>query len=84
MNLNSEMTIVLEGHTNGVFPSTEVDEVLSESRAKVIKSYLTENGIDPNRIQIKGWGCNKQIYPTPFDETEEGFNRRVEINIVKF
>jgi hypothetical protein len=27
---------------------------------------------------------NKEIYPIPETEEEEGFNRRVEINIVNF
>ena len=83
LQLNPKVEIVLEGHTNGIYPSTTVDMQLSESRAVVIKKMLTDKGIDSTRISIKGFGSTKEIYQMPLTEEEEGFNRRVEINIVK-
>jgi len=84
MNINKNIQVRLEGHTNGFYPSTEVDLTLSENRAKTIKNYLVENGIDPARFTVEGFGCTKLIYPAAKDEFEEGFNRRVEIFITKF
>jgi len=84
MNLNKNIEIICEGHTNGFYPSTEVDEELSENRAEVIKNYLISYGISADRIQIKALGCTKLLYPLPENEIEEGFNRRVEINITKY
>ncbi len=84
MQLNPKIEILLEGHTNGLYPSTEVDMVLSENRSKTVKKYLTDNGIAPERIEVRGLGSEHEVYPTPRTEEEEGFNRRVEVNFVKF
>ncbi len=84
MMLNPNMTITLEGHTNGFYPSTEIDTKLSENRARSIKNYMIESGVDGNRITITGFGCNRLMYPAAKDEVEEGYNRRVEISITKF
>jgi len=83
MQLNKKIEIVLEGHTNGIYPSTYVDQQLSTNRAEKVKRYFVEKGIDESRITVKGFGSTKEIYPTPENEKEEGYNRRVEINIVK-
>ncbi len=84
MQLNPKTEVILEGHTNGLYPSTEVDLVLSETRSKIVKTYLTDNGIAPERIEVRGYGSEHEVYPTPRTEEEEGFNRRVEVNFVKF
>ncbi len=84
MKLNSKAKVVLEGHTNGLFPSTDVDFKLSSDRANVIKKYLTDNGIDAARIETEGMGSKNEIYPIPETEEEEGYNRRVEIRITDF
>jgi len=84
MKLNLQAEIVLEGHTNGLFPSTEVDFELSDERAAVIKKYLVDNGVDASRIGTEGMGSKNEVYPIPETEEEEGFNRRVEVNILRF
>jgi len=84
MTLNQNIMIRVEGHTNGFYPSTSVDETLSENRAKEIKQYFVDKGIDASRISIKGFGSTKLMYKTPEDETQEGFNRRVEFYILKY
>ncbi len=81
---NPGMEIILEGHSNGFYPSTEVDQKLSEGRANFVRQYLIDKGIDAHRISIKGFGSNHLMYPKATDENEELFNRRVEINILKF
>lgn len=84
MQLNEKAEVILEGHTNGLYPSTDIDYELSTERSEVIKKYLVENEIDASRIKTEGMASNKEIYPIPETEEEEGFNRRVEINIVNF
>ncbi len=84
MNKNPKVAVTLEGHTNGLYPSTDIDMQLSGKRAIVVKELLEEKGIDENRIQIKGYGSTKKIYPIPEDEEQEGANRRVEIFFDRF
>ena len=83
MILNPEITIEIEGHSNGFYPSTEIDQRLSEGRAQTVKDYFVERGINANRIYIHGNGCKQMLFPYPTNEKEEGFNRRVEIFITK-
>lgn len=54
---------------------------LSEERAKVIQSYLINQGIDPTRMQIKAWGGKKPVYEE--DHTLAQANVRVEIEILE-
>ncbi|OQY03590.1 MAG: hypothetical protein B6I20_04705 [Bacteroidetes bacterium 4572_117] len=84
MEQNKQMEIVLEGHSNGFYPSTDVDKILSENRAEVVKNWLVNKGLDAKRVGIKGLGSNKMIFPYAENEKEESANRRVEIFIVKF
>jgi len=83
MTLNKNIIIKLEGHSNGFYPSTEIDQRLSEGRAQTVKDYFIERGIDANRIKTHGNGCKQMLFPYPTNENEEGFNRRVEIFITQ-
>jgi outer membrane protein OmpA-like peptidoglycan-associated protein len=84
LNQNQQLEIILEGHSNGFYPSNDVDKALSESRAEKVKDYLVDKGVDEKRIGIKGLGSNKMIYPYAENEKQESANRRVEIFIVKY
>lgn len=84
MQQNEKLEIILEGHSNGFYPSTEVDQNLSEGRAEVVKNWLIENGIEPSRLASRGFGSEHMLFPMAQDELEEGMNRRVEFYIVKF
>jgi len=81
---NKQMEIILEGHSNGFYPSNDVDKFLSEDRAERIKNWLVNKGLDANRIGTRGLGSNKMVFPYAENEKEESVNRRVEIFIVKF
>jgi outer membrane protein OmpA-like peptidoglycan-associated protein len=83
MQKNSKLEIILEGHSNGFYPSTEIDIDLSVKRAENVKKWLVDNGISADRIKTKGLGSEKMLYPMAQDEKEEQMNRRVEINISK-
>lgn len=66
----------LEGHTDDV-GSRQFNQKLSVDRAKAVKTWLVNNGIDANRLAVKGFGFDK---PIATNSTEEGRqrNRRVE------
>ncbi len=84
MEQNKQIEIILEGHSNGFYPSNDVDKILSEDRAEIVKNWLINKGLDANRIGLRGMGSNKMIFPYAENEKEESANRRVEIFIEKF
>jgi len=54
---------------------------LSKERAKVIHRYLLHQGIDKKRVDFKGWGGKKMIYP-PIGPLGKQ-NARVEIEVLE-
>jgi len=76
---NPSITIEIGGHTDNV-GSFEYNKELSERRAAVVVSFLTNNGIEPNRLSAKGYSFDK---PIASNETDEGRakNRRTEFKI---
>jgi general secretion pathway protein A len=79
-NLSPDYEIVIRGYTDNV-GSYRFNENLSRSRAKIVKRYLVEKGIEPERIETIGMGESDPLVP---NETPEGraVNRRVEIELV--
>jgi outer membrane protein OmpA-like peptidoglycan-associated protein len=76
------MRVRIEGHADGDATTREkipAEANLKESkrRADAVKKYLTDNGIDPARLETHGFGGTK---PISQDGSEEGRvrNRRVE------
>ena len=53
---------------------------LSRLRSSTIKRFLTSNGVDKNRIKIKGWGGRRMIHKEHSPLAE--YNIRVEIEIL--
>ncbi len=82
MQAYENMEIRVEGHTNGCYGGIESSTRLSIARAESVKNYLSKNGISADRVEIKGWGCSKMLYPFPEDESQSRLNRRVEIKIL--
>ncbi len=74
------MQIEVSGHTDNV-GSMSYNQVLSESRAAVVKEYLVQNGISAKRIVSVGKSFKQ---PIASNETDEGrqLNRRTEIKII--
>jgi outer membrane protein OmpA-like peptidoglycan-associated protein len=54
---------------------------LSEERAKVIREFLIESGIEKERMQIKAWGGKKPVHDKRSAKAQE--NVRVEIEILE-
>ncbi len=54
---------------------------LSNERAEVIKDYLVHHGVDPERMEIKGWGGKKMIHDKHSNRAKK--NVRVEVEILE-
>ncbi len=78
---NKDIRIEVGGHTNGVPPSHEWCDELSESRAKSVTEYLVLRGIEEGRIEYKGYGKRKPI-ASNFTPAGRKQNQRVEIRIL--
>jgi outer membrane protein OmpA-like peptidoglycan-associated protein len=77
-----ELTKVsIEGHTDSQ-DTKKRNKKLSEKRAKAVKAYLVDHGVEAKRLTTKGFG---EDVPIAGNDTPEGRfeNRRVEFRIVK-
>ncbi len=73
--------IEISGHTDNV-GSENANQVLSESRAKAVVSYLITQGISASKLTFKGYGST-----TPFTKNDtpanRQLNRRTEFKILE-
>lgn len=74
---NPKTRIMIEGHTDNT-GSDNLNQSLSENRAKAIKAEIVKKGIDAGRIETIGYGASK---PVADNKTADGRtqNRRVTI-----
>jgi OOP family OmpA-OmpF porin len=81
MNANADYNLIVNGHTDNLGNWLQ-NRWLSHKRARSVKAYLVEKGIDKSRINAVGYGQSK---PIANNETEEGRakNRRVEFRMYK-
>lgn len=74
-------TIVqIEGHTDST-GAASFNQTLSENRAEAVRSYMTQRGVESNRLIAVGYGASR---PVADNGTQQGRaqNRRVEVLIV--
>ncbi|CCK79141.1 OmpA family protein [Desulfobacula toluolica] len=78
---NPEVFININGHTDNI-GTKAYNDVLSLRRAEAVKTYLTNKGIEKNRLACQGFAFSK---PVASNKTDKGraLNRRVEIYPVK-
>ena len=76
---NPRREIVIEGHTDSL-GNPEVNKRLSLQRADTVMEYLVSRGIEPVRIETRGFG---EEVPVASNTTNAGraANRRVEVVI---
>ena len=80
MDKNAEMKIIIQGHTDDVGSAAD-NQRLSEARAKSVYDYLVTAGIDPARMQSRGFGEDRPLSPNMSEEGRKQ-NRRTEFVIV--
>lgn len=73
--------VEVSGHTDSI-GNPEYNQKLSERRANSVRDYLINKGIEPKKLEAKGYGMED---PVATNETEEGRqkNRRVELLILR-
>ena len=76
-----DVKVEIEGHTDNI-GSDAYNQSLSERRARVVKAFLADHGVDAARMTPVGYG---ESQPIESNDTEEGreANRRVELRVVE-
>ena len=86
MEINPKIKVEIAGHINlpnqGPVPENTCQFKLSVRRAKLVYDYLIDKGINPERIQYKGYGNSKMRFPMGVTAEQQAQNRRVEIMIL--
>ena len=74
---NPDIKVEIQGHTDST-GTAKYNQWLSEKRAQNVMQHLVKRGIDPKRLQAKGYGLTQ---PVASNDTPEGRsrNRRVEL-----
>ncbi len=78
---NPSYGIKIAGYTDSD-GTKERNQVISESRAKAVASYLVNKGISGNRTLAKGYGQNDPLNANTSEEDKK-LNRRVEVTLVE-
>ena len=78
---NPAMQVAIHGHTDDVGSDSD-NMVLSEDRAKAVRSFIAELGISESRLSAKGYGETKPKVKNSSDAMR-AINRRTEFVIVK-
>ncbi|OPZ97567.1 MAG: Outer membrane porin F precursor [Bacteroidetes bacterium ADurb.Bin408] len=80
LNKRPTLRIEISGHTDNK-GSARYNKKLSEDRAKSVVTYLVEHGIDPARLEAKGYGFDEPIATNDTDEGRQ-LNRRTEFMVI--
>ncbi len=78
---NNNMVIEIGGHTD-VVGSRAVNLKLSQLRANAVRSFLVKKGIDPRRVQAKGYGKDRPLASNDDEKEGRELNRRVEFKVL--
>lgn len=62
----------------------QVNQALSDRRAKAVAAYLGSRGVTTARIASRGYGESAPLYVPDDTETKRAANRRVEIRLVPY
>jgi outer membrane protein OmpA-like peptidoglycan-associated protein len=78
---NPTLSILIEGHTDSIGSDT-ANIILSQNRANSVMQYLTQRGVDKDKLKATGFGKSR---PLADNSTAGGRakNRRVEFTILR-
>ncbi len=74
---NPDLRLEIQGHTDSD-GSADYNLQLSQRRAESVRQYLTLFGVEPSRLQARGYGETMPVAPNDTDENKAK-NRRVEL-----
>lgn len=80
LTVNPTVHIEISGHTDNV-GNDQINQTLSENRAKSVYQYLIANKVDASRLVYKGYGKTQPIAPND-NEDSRSKNRRTEFKII--
>ncbi|OIP82006.1 MAG: hypothetical protein AUK44_08715 [Porphyromonadaceae bacterium CG2_30_38_12] len=78
---NPTYLIEIQGHTDNV-GKKDANQILSDNRAKAVREYLINKGIDAKRMTANGYGDTRPVLPNT-TKANKAKNRRVEF-VVSF
>ena len=86
LNGSPSLKVEVGGHTDAR-GSDAYNQSLSERRAKAVREYLVNAGIDPMRLQARGYGESQPIAPNQNSDGSDNpdgraRNRRVELKVI--
>lgn len=82
LNLHSEISrIEVAGHTCDL-GAASYNQGLSERRAQSVRDYLVENGVDANRLVVRGYGEDRPKVANSSNSNRQQ-NRRVELVVLE-
>jgi outer membrane protein OmpA-like peptidoglycan-associated protein len=85
LNENPQINVRMAGYTSAR-GSEEVNQELSERRANTVRDYLIQEGIDPGRITVIGYGRTRpalyEVTPGDLKSKEAMANMRVLFEVV--
>lgn len=82
LDKNPRIHIEISGHTDGASDDDDWKLKLSGARAEAVKDYLTDSGIEGDRITTKAWADQKPVASNATKESRK-LNRRVEFRITR-
>ncbi len=77
LHTNPDLRLEIQGHTDSD-GSADYNLQLSQRRAESVRQYLLLFGIEPSRLQAKGYGESMSVVPNNSEENKAK-NRRVEL-----
>ncbi len=80
LNKNQNMRLIVAGHTDST-GSAELNQGLSEERAKAVVDYLVKRGIRKDRLESSGFGDSQPKVPNNCSYNK-ALNRRTEIKVL--
>ncbi len=80
LSVNPTVKIEISGHTDNV-GNDQLNQTLSENRAKAVYQYLIANGVIADRLVFKGYGKTQPVASNDSEE-DRSKNRRTEFKII--
>lgn len=77
LKANTMIKVIVEGHTDEKGEKS-YNLTLGEKRANIVKEYIVNNDIDPERVEVISYGETKPLYSSS-DEDSYSKNRRSQI-----